>query len=116
MNTGLRAGIAYIAGRLISGRQSNHVYDYSRGKHIAMSGSVETGQINLYDHGRGAHITGSGTQLFDQSEGCHVSLQLNGNQFSGFDYGAGRHFNGNVNGSNISLYDYKERKHFQYAI
>ena len=37
---------------------------------------------NLYDYGRGAHI----------------SLNLNGTQFSGYDHGSGRHYSGKING------------------
>jgi len=42
----VRAGVAYIAGRMISGSDSSYVYDYSQGKHISISGSVDRDSVS----------------------------------------------------------------------
>ena len=60
MKPNLRAGIAFIAGCLISKKQSSSVYDYSQSKHISISGDVQLGNVNIYDYDQGCHISGNG--------------------------------------------------------
>jgi hypothetical protein len=112
----LRACVAYIAGRLVSGRSSSSVYDYSQSKHTAIAGTVTNRQVAIYDYERGAYISGGAAQFYDYDEGCYISLQLTGNNFRGFDYGSASHFSGSVNGRNILMFDYEKGSHFQYSI
>ncbi|WP_321941663.1 hypothetical protein [Paraburkholderia tropica] len=116
MNAGTRSCIAYIAGRLISGGSSNHVYDFSRSKHVSFSGSVDAQQVNIYDHDRGCHFGGAPSSLYDFGRGNHVRIEVNGSQFNGYDFGAGHHFRGTVQGSNISLYDFGDSKHYNFSL
>jgi hypothetical protein len=112
----VRAGVAYIAGRLISGSDSNHVYDYSRGRYVTMSGDVEDRSVHVYDYESRAYITGSGDNLYHYGERCHISLSVSDDTFTGYDYGTRTHFTGTVNGGAISLYDYQRGHYFNYIV
>lgn len=115
-----RAAVAYIAGRLVSRKNSSHVYTYADSKFLAMSGTVTPTMIQIYDHTQPGYISGSGNgktfSLFNYGEGSHLTLSISGTQFQGYDYGTGSHFSGYVNDRSISLYDYREQRHFNYTI
>ena len=92
MNPNTRACIAYVAAKLISGHGSSSIYDYSRSKHMSISGTVSESSVNIYVYERGCHFSGSPSNLYDYGRGSHVSLSISGNQFKGYDYGDGCHF------------------------
>lgn len=110
----VRAGVAYIAGRMISGSKSSHVYDYSEGRYHTIGGRVYADSVRIYDYDEGVHIGGSGRRLFHYGEGSHILLRVSGRKFTGFDYGSGSHFSGRVNGKSVSLYDYERGQYFNY--
>ena len=120
MKPNVRACVAYVAGSLISGRSSSSVYDYSQGKHISISGSVDARAVNIYDHDQGCNFGGNGSNgdfsLYHYGDSHHVSLKIQGNNFNGYDYGHSCHFSGTVNAGNISLYDYETGSHFNYSL
>lgn len=116
MDRSTRACVAYVAGRLISGRQSSHVYDHSQSRHVSIGGSVSGSRVSVYDYDRGCHFGGSVGSLYDYGPGAHISLSVDGNRFRGYDYGDGCHYSGTVNGSSISIYDYGESRHFSYSL
>jgi hypothetical protein len=115
MQSEARRGIAYIAARLISGRQGSSIYDYSRSGYTHFSGTVGD-SVAIYDHSAAALISGSSKQFYHHGLSAHISLTINGKNFSGYDYGSSTHFSGSVSQSNIALYDYGESKHFQYLL
>ena len=49
MNLQKRRIIAFIAGRLIAGKNSGAVYDYLTSSHTNVSGEVLPNRINVYD-------------------------------------------------------------------
>jgi len=111
-----RALIAAAAVRLVAGGGTvGAVYDYSRSRHVQVSGSANNGNVSLYDYDIGCHFSGSDTSLYDYGRGCHVSLQIDGKNISGYDFGAGHHFSGTVDGNSVSIYDYGESSHFNYS-
>lgn len=120
MEAHVRAAVAYVAGRLISGKQSSSVYDYSEGGHRSMSGQVTHDHVSVYDHVKSCHFSGSGGgssfSLYHYGESSHVSLKIDGHSFSGYDYGTSSHYSGTVSGFSISLYDYSKGSHFSYSI
>lgn len=104
MVANVKACIAYIAGRAITGKTTSSIYDYTQGKHINISGSVSESNANVYDYDRGCHIQGSLGNLYDYGIGGHIQLKINGSQFNGYDFSSGTHFSGHVTGNSISLY------------
>lgn len=120
MKSESRAAMAYIVGRLLTGKNATAVFDYSRSVHVSFSGYVRVGTVQVYDYETRGYISGSGSEfslgLFDYSRNSHVQLNVIGNQFNGFDYGTGTHFQGTVSGSAIQLYDFGESRYFNYAI
>jgi hypothetical protein len=108
MRPNTRACIAYIAGRLVTGRNASSVYDYSQSKHILVSGTVEESRIQIYDYDRGCHFSGNRNgekfSLYDYGDSHFVDLSLDGAKFKGYDYGTSSHFSGEVKGNSISIY------------
>jgi hypothetical protein len=102
-----RRSIAYIAARLISGRQGSSIYDYSGTGYTHFSGTVGN-NVAIYDHSASAHISGSSKQFYHHGLSAQISLTINGKNFSGYDYGSSTHFSGSVSQSNVTLYDYGE--------
>jgi hypothetical protein len=110
-----RVCIAYIAGRLVSGRPSTNVYDHAAQRYFSFSGTFSGTDVQIYDHTRRSHISGnlkSGT-LYDHEAQTHLQLQITGNDFTGYDHASGTHFSGQVRGSAIQLYDNGEYFHYQ---
>lgn len=116
MNAGLRRAVAYIAGRMVAGSNSTHVYDYDSSKHFSFSGNADATKCNIYDHDRRCHVTGAPPSLYDYGNQKHLTLDVKGTEFSGYDYASGKHFSGRVNGNSIFLYDYDGSGHHNYSV
>jgi hypothetical protein len=116
MKTHTRHAVAYIAGRMASGRTSSSVYDYQESRHVNMSGNLSGGSISAYDYDQRCHITGSRTSLYHYGNRAHLGLKLNDAMFSGYDYDSRAHFSGSVNGKNVSLYDYETGRYYNFLI
>jgi hypothetical protein len=110
-----RRAVAYIAARLISGRQGSAIYDYSGTGYTHFSGSVGS-SVSIFDHSASAHISGPSQQFYHHGLNAHISLAVNGKNFSGYDYSSNSHFSGSVSQSNVTLYDHGESKYFQYLL
>ncbi len=52
----------------------------------------------------------------DYGRGAHISLNLNGTQFSGYDHGSGRHYSGKINGNSVMIYDYETSQHHYFNV
>ncbi len=116
MESHTRRAVAYIAGRLISGKSSSSVYDYSEGEYCNFSGTVSEGGVSVFDYGQSCYVSGSGTNLFHYGDGHYITLSPDGGKFSGFDYGTSSHFTGTVIGGSVSLYDYGTSSYYQYSV
>ena len=116
MREHVRASIAYIAGKLISGSESGSVFDYATSRYIQFSGTVSEENVSIYDYSRSCYISGAPQNLYHYGDSHYVSLTIDGQSFKGFDYGTNTYFSGNVSVRNISLFDYGEGKYFQYSI
>jgi hypothetical protein len=121
MNEETRRAIAYVAGRIQTGKKSSSVYDYSAGKYSNFSGDISETRVAVFDFDAGAHISGTGRSgqysLFHYGASGHISLKIeSGGRFSGFDYSSSSHFSGTVSGQNVTLYDYGSGNYFNYSI
>jgi hypothetical protein len=116
INTHTRRAVAYIAGRLVSGKKGSSIYDYGERRHVNMSGNLTGSSISAYDYDQRCYISGSRTSLYHYGNGAHLTLVLNAAAFSGYDYDSKKHFSGNVSGKTVSLYDYQTATHYSYSI
>jgi hypothetical protein len=120
MNVGLRADIAYIVARMVSNQDKSAIYDFSRSKHIMISGEVSLNNINIYDHDRMCHITGSKSgdtfSLYDFGLSSHINLSVKNSSFDGYDFNTSSHFNGSFTGNVINLYDFETSNFYQFNL
>jgi len=116
MKPGTRACIAYIAGTINGNNRSSSVYDYTRSKHVSISGTVDEKKVNIFDYDRSCHLQGSLNNLYDYGNSAHITFQISGRNFKGYDYDTSSHYSGTVNGNSISIYDYSESSHFSYSV
>jgi len=120
MEAHLRAALAYIAGRLVSGNNSSGVYDHSRSKHILMNGTAKGRLVAIFDHDQRCHISGSGNglqySLYHDGENRLISLTLQGSVISGHDYGRSAGFTGTAQDNSISLFEPATCRHFSYSL
>jgi hypothetical protein len=115
----LRACVAYVAGRLISGRETLSVYDGAQGRTIYLTGTVGPAGVRVFDFDRHCFFEGSGAQgrfqLFHHGERHYVSLNLEGTRFSGFDHGSTFFFRGAAQPAGIALWDQETNSFFNYS-
>jgi len=114
----VRAVVAYVASRLISGAESSFVFDFSGPGHRSMGGTVNETCVNVYDYSENCQLTGSASagrfQLFHHGERVHISLEILGESFRGYDLGAGRQFSGAVNGPKTWIQDDADHRRYSY--
>lgn len=101
---------------LVTQKCVNSVYDSNNGEYFLFSCQCSFGRISIYDYKRNNYMQGDVNQLFDYSTSSYISVQINGDSFSGYDYEKGNYFNGSINGNNIILYDYEYFCYFNYYI
>ncbi|MEN6465775.1 MAG: hypothetical protein ABFD62_11400 [Syntrophaceae bacterium] len=109
MHPKLRTCIAYVAGRLISGRDATSIYDKSQAKDIFIEGPVTPASVKVFDRDRGCYLSGLGDEnayeLYDFGGMYYVELIVTGNTFEGYDHGTPSLFKGEMNGDDITMYD-----------
>jgi hypothetical protein len=109
MHPKLRTCIAYVAGRLITGREASSIHDKSQAKDIGIEGVVTPDQVKVFDGDRGCYLSGLGDgkafELYDFGGMYYVELVLDGNSFEGYDHGTPSLFKGEMKGDEIALYD-----------
>lgn len=120
MNLFKRRIIAYVAGKLISGKEIDQLFDQSNSSYIVIAGEVTLTKINVYDMERNELITGSGDakgiSLYDFATAKFIDLKINKEEFDGFDYESKKVFYGNVKENTISVFDFQDSKHHYYTM
>jgi len=120
MDSKLRACVAYITGRLISGRDFSSIYDGSRSIDVEIEGSIKPDYINLFDHDRQCYVAGQGNgnfyNLHDYGGQCFFELSIEGDTFHGYDYQTPCSFKGDVKGDTVCLYDDQFCQSFNFKI
>ena len=121
MKSHTRRGIAYIAGRLVSGKYSTTLRDDSEGKHFSFGGevSLENG-VSVYDYEQSCFIRGNSSggplSLYHDGNANWIDLAIDGNTFKGYDKDSGSFFSGTVNGDFITIYDNEHSQYFKYLL
>ena len=105
-----RRAIAHAAVARVNGSAHGTVYSHAAARHTHFSGNGARG----YDHDAGAHVSESGAGLYHHGLGAHITLDVNGDNFSGYDHESGSHFSGGVSGSSVQIYDHGEGQWFNY--
>ena len=120
MKTGVRAVVAYVVGRLISGKESSSVYDFAANDYTSLGGHVSPSSVNVFDYTHRCNCSGGGNGrtliLFHYGVGKHVSLKLQADRFSGYDYDSESRFSGVVRHHLVRIYDSELRRYFSYSI
>jgi hypothetical protein len=99
--------IAYIAGRLISGKVAESVVDVGTGLSCLLQGDVEPTRIELHDVEENCSIKGSGSLreliFTDQFSKAQVKMIVQDKIFYGWDLTSNVPFYGRVNGDEIRI-------------
>jgi len=109
-----RVLVAYIAGRLLTGRASFAIQDHDRKRRLWMDGTVETAEVKVYSHERHGYVSGLGDgerfSLYQHSGEGHIVLLVNLPElrFEGCEHHSTFHFFGNVADPSVRLYDYQD--------
>ncbi len=121
MKAHTRRGIAYIAGRLVSGKYSTTLRDDSEGKHFSFEGevSLENG-VSVYDYEQKCYIRGNSSggplSLYHDGNAKWIELTIEGNKFKGHDKDSGTFFSGTINGDFITIRDDEYSQDFKYLL
>lgn len=105
MTTRTRCIIAYVAGRLISGRDSKAIIDVALGESVGFQGEVRRDYVAVLNLEAGSVISGqsSGRALFlsDAHTGVDIKVILDDNRFYGWDLTTDKPFFGKVKDNEI---------------
>ena len=121
MKSHTRRGVAYIAGRLVSGKYSTTLRDDSESIHFSFSGevSLENG-VSVYDYEQRCFIRGNNSgevlSLYHDGNAQYIELTINENTFKGYDRDSGTFFSGSVDGDFITIWDNEHKQEFKYLI
>jgi len=119
MQPDTRTCIAYIAGRIISGKRLFVLYDYARALHIDMSSLPHSHCLKQFGNGRKislSHSDWGGRYRYACGYGHFFDIAVHGTTFIGYASEGSSHFIGNVRGEAIYLYDHGESTHYNYRI
>lgn len=111
-----RRALAYIVGRIITGKEANAIFDYKNSQYFHFGGQVTSATINVFDYSRSSYLSGSPSSIYDYATGSYLSISLHQNGFDGFDYETSQHFSGSVNSNSINLYDYESASYFNFSL
>ncbi len=119
MQPDTRTCIAYIAGRIVSGRGHFVLYDYARALHIDMSGRTHSHCLRQFGNARKISLSRSdrgGRYRYTCRSGHFFDVAVHDTTFIGYVSEGSSHFIGTVRGEAIYLYDYSESADFSYRI
>ncbi len=120
MNLYKRRIVAFVAGKLISGKEIVKIFDRSNSSYNEITGEVSIARINVYDTEKNELIIGSGDEkgisLYDFVTAKFIELKIDGDKFEGFDYESKKIFYGNMKDNTISFFDFQDSKHHYYVM
>ena len=119
MQPKLRTTIAFIAGRVITGRELSSIYDHLQGKSVQFESTFSPNYISVFNADRGCYtagpMEGGILDLYDYGHQHLIDLQISGRTFKGWDDLASCGFSGEVNGEEISFLDDGEGQAFTFS-
>lgn len=119
MNYSIYVYIAYITGRLISGKKIATLYDYLQSGYIHLSHFSESDFFKDFDEKHRDYVPGYATGCkyqYSFDSGQSIELSINGNSFIGHIRGTASYFLGNIRGDSIHIFDHETSDHFNYKI
>jgi hypothetical protein len=112
--------VAFILGRIISGKDSSSIYDCDTYSYSNIEGDFVSEKIDVFDSERRRFLSGNkandNISLFDYLSGKFIEIKINGCGFDGYDYEDSELFNGEVLDDKISIFDYHDSKRYDYTI
>jgi len=109
MKAPTRRAIAYIAGRLLTGRDASSVFDVETADMFMFSGTVSATDINVFDVDRGGFVIGSPTSgefsLCDLDDSSFLTLRIGDGKVEGVDLESGAPYEATVQGDTVTLFD-----------
>ncbi len=119
MSGDVRCAVAFVAWRLITGRESQGIYDHANERRKTFSGMITDTRIDLKDE-VGRPISGSGgSGMYTLAAGAAakpVTLKISGLDFEGFDYGTSRRYRGTVDRHRLSISEGQAPKSFDFSV
>ncbi|MHB8882294.1 MAG: hypothetical protein ACYC69_12405 [Thermodesulfovibrionales bacterium] len=113
------ASIAYIAGRLISGRDIVSLYDYNRACSIDIPSLPVAEEKTGFDYVSWSHMkSGAGISKYKYDLGANkqINISIKGSTFIVYMQGNATHFMGTVRGDTIYIYDQTSAGHFNFRM
>ena len=115
-----RRVIAYIAGRLITGKYTDNVVDVATGISCALHGDVGPTKIDLEDLEENTSVKGSGTLremiIIDNFNRAQVKLTIKDRLYYGWDLTTDVAFYGRVDGDEVRMKHPGDKRPRQFLI
>jgi hypothetical protein len=114
-----RDRIAYIAGRLITGKSIASLNDFDSLSHFEITGLPDADVLRGICCAYKGYVRGiSGKYMcrYDFERNHAIDLRVNGSTFMGRITGSNAYFIGNVRGNMIHIYDREDQRHLNYRI
>ena len=119
MTSQKRRIVAYLAGRIISGKNPSGIFDRASSSWTSVSVVTAPNHLSVYDHDRACMISVVGPPkdlyVYDAGSGRHIQLKINGCNFSGYDFETQAFFSGNVTGTSVFFCDFQHSDFFKYS-
>jgi hypothetical protein len=119
MGPSAHAYVAYIAGRLISGKKIASLYDYSGSRDIDISSLLEAEELVSFDYVGWSHMAkGAGISKFKYNlgPGHNIDISIKGSTFIVYMRENSTHFMGTVRGDTVYICDHKSSAHFNFRM
>lgn len=119
MQEGMNICIAYMACRLISGKQPVSLYDYAQARQVKINGLPDAEGLRAFERNLGWYMPGYASGCVYEhafSNGQAVELFIKEDTFVVHISGSAAYYIGHVRNDTIYLFDHRESTHLYYRI